>query len=201
MAKAEFTYETRSLDQDPIGIEDYVVRTSDGDPVGTVGALLERTGSRMLVVESGTPPVARVRHALPWSAVERIDHDAVAVWLRLDRVALERDALELDPELAVEEGQGTPEARRVDETPADLIPNARGGAQSGPVDRPLWANMLALFAALTFSLLVAVVVVTFTGDNTWALLFLVPAALAVALAVVGYRLYRTPYERRAARKP
>lgn len=206
MAKAPFTYETRSLDQDPVGVEDYVVRTSDGEPVGTVGTLLERAGARMLVVESGTPPVVRVRRvrvrrALPWSAIERVDHDAVAVWLRLDRFSLERDALELDPELAVEDGYGTPEARRVDETPADLIPNARAGVQRGPVDRSLWANMFALFAALAFSLLVAVAVVTFTGDNTWALLFLVPAALTVFLAAVGYRLYRSPYERRAARKP
>lgn len=201
MAKAEFTYETRSLDQDPVGIEDYVVRTSDGESVGTVAALLAHGRERLLVVESGAPPVARVRRALPWSAIERVDHDAVAVWLRLDRFSLERDSLELDPELAVEEGHGTPEARRVDETPADLIPSARRGTQTGPVDRPLWANLLALFAALAFSLLVAVVVVTFTGDTTWALLFLVPLALAVTLGVVGYRLYRSPYERRAARKP
>jgi hypothetical protein len=201
VAKAPFTYETRSLDQDPVGVEDYVVRTSDGDSAGTVAALLVRDDERFLVVESGAAPVAPARRALPWSAVERVDHDAVAVWLRLDRSSLEREALELDPELAVEEGEGTAEARRVDETPVDLIPSARSGTQTGPVDRPLWANLLALFAAFAFSVLVTVVVITFTGDNTWALLFLVPAALAVALAAVGYRMYRSPYERRAARKP
>jgi hypothetical protein len=61
--------------------------------------------------------------------------------------------------------------------------------------------MLALFALFGFSVLAAAVVVTFAGDNTWALLFLVPAALALVLAVMGYRAYRSPYERRASRKP
>lgn len=203
MPKAPFTYEVRSIDQEPVGIEDYVVRTSDGEAVGTVGELLERGGDRFLVVEQGTPPVKPVQRAVSWDKVERIDHDALAVWLLLDRYSLEREALELDPELAVEEGVDAdePEARRIDAPPPDLIPPAQAGALSGPVDRSTWASMFGVFAAFAFSLLAAVIVVTFSGDNTWALLFLVPAALAVWLGVLGFRFYRAPYERRAQRKP
>lgn len=201
MPRAQFTYETRSIDQDPVGIEDYVVRTSDGEPAGTVGELLERGGERLLVIESGAPPVKDVQRAVPWSAVERVDHEALAVWLRLDPFSLERDALELDPELAVEDGDDEPEARRLDVPPADLIPAAQSGSVAGPVDRSTWVAMLALFAAFAFATLGAVLVVTFSEDVTWALLFLVPAALGIALGVVAFRLYRSPYERRAARKP
>src|SRR5215213_4174855 len=54
MAKADFSYEVRKLPTDPTWIEEYVVRTSDGDSVGTVAAVLERAGGeRLLVIEAG----------------------------------------------------------------------------------------------------------------------------------------------------
>jgi hypothetical protein len=197
--KAPFTYEVRSIDQEPVGVEDYVVRTSDGEAVGTVGELLERDGDRFLVIEQGAPPVKPVRRALSWDKVERVDHDALAVWLLLDRFSLEREALDLDPDRAVEEGLGEAEARRLDAPPPDLIPPPATG--SGPVDRSLWAKLFAVFALFAFSVLLVTLLVSLTGDNIWALLFLVPAALAVVLAAMAFRFYRRPYERRAAQKP
>jgi hypothetical protein len=201
MPKADFSYEVRKLPADPVGVEDYVVRATDGEALGTVSALLERRGQRLLVVERGTPPLTHDRRALPWDAVDHVDHDAVAVWLTADSATFEESALELDPDRAVEEGEGDVEARRIDEPPADLIPPAQAGPVSGPVDRSQWAKTFAVFALFGFSVLVATAVVTFTGDNTWALLFLVPAALAAVAAVLGYRAYRNPYEPRGARKP
>lgn len=201
MPKARFTYDVRSLDQPPVGVEDYAVRTSDGEAAGTVGELLERDGERLLVIESGAPPVKPVRRALPWEKVEQVDHDALAVWLLIDRSSLEREALELDPDLAREEGvEGGAEARRLVETPVDLIPAATTSSV-GPVDRSTWATLLTLFAVFALSMLVATVAVDLGGDDRWALLFLVPAGLALVLAVLAFRWFRRPYERRAARKP
>jgi hypothetical protein len=201
MPKADFTYEVRKLPMAAAGIEDYVVRTSDGDPAGTVAAVLERQGGeQLLVVEDGVSPVAAVRRALHWDAIERIDHDALAVWLNLDGDGLARQGLELDPELAVEEGDGKAEARRVALAEGGPVPEAVA-ENRGPVDRTTWAKAFAVFGLMGFSVLVAAVVVYFTGDNTWALLFLLPALLAVVAAILGYRAYRRPYEPRGARKP
>lgn len=201
MPKADFTYEVRTLPMDPAGIEDYVVRTSDGETAGTVTDVLERDGGeRLLVIEGGVPPVKTARRAVRWNAVDRVDHEAVAVWLTLDGEAFAREALELDPDLAVEQGQGSAEARRVVEPSVDAIP-AAVARNRGPVDRTTWVQAFAVFALMSFSALVAAIVVSLTGDALWALLFLVPTALAVVLAALGYRAYRQPYEPRGARKP
>jgi hypothetical protein len=201
MAKADFSYEVRKLPTDPSWIEEYVVRTSDGDSVGTVAAVLERAGGeRLLVIEAGAPPVKPVQRAVYWDEIDRIDHDAVAVWLNLDGRSFERQALELDPDRAVEEGAGDPEARRLSEAPVEEIPGAQTGAIRGPVDRTDWWKAFAVFAATVFTVLLATLVVYFSGDNIWALLYLVPAALAAVAAALGYRAYRNPYEPQPARK-
>jgi hypothetical protein len=201
MAKADFSYEVRKLPTDPSWIEEYVVRTSDGDSVGTVAAVLERAGGeRLLVIEAGAPPVKPVQRAVHWDEIDRIDHDAVAVWLNLDGRSFERQALELDPDRAVEEGAGDPEARRLSEAPVEEIPGAQTGAIRGPVDRTDWWKAFAVFAATVFTVLLATLVVYFSGDNIWALLYLVPAALAAVAAALGYRAYRNPYEPQPARK-
>lgn len=201
MAKADFSYEVRKLPTDPTWIEEYVVRTNDGESVGTVAAVLERAGGeRLLVIEAGAPPVKPVQRAVHWDEIDRIDHDAVAVWLNLDAGSFERQALELDPDRAVEEGDGDPEARRLSEAPAEEIPGAQTGAIRGPVDRTDWWKAFAVFAATVFTVLLATLVVYFSGDNIWALLYLVPAALAAVAAALGYRAYRNPYEPQPARK-
>ncbi|NUT55278.1 MAG: hypothetical protein HOQ03_04760 [Thermoleophilia bacterium] len=164
--------------------------------------MLERAGGeRLLVVESGTPPVKAVQRAVHWDEIDRIDHDAVAVWLTLDGGAFERQALDLDPANAIEEGDGQPEARRISVAPEGEIPEAQTIPVRGPVDRTAWSKAFAGFALMAFTALLATLVVFFTGDNTWALLYLVPALLAAVTAVIGYRTYREPYEPRPARKP
>jgi hypothetical protein len=199
--KADFTYEVRKLPVDPVGIEDYVVRTSDGETAGTVADVLERAGGeRLLVVEAGVPPVKTLRRAVRWDAVDHVDHEAVAVWLTLDEDGFAREALELDPALAVEQGEGAADARRVVVPAAGAVPEATA-RNRGPVDRTTWATAFAVFALMSFSALVAAIVVSLSDDALWALLFLVPTALAVLLAVLGYRTYRQPYEPRGARKP
>ena len=67
MPKAEFTYEVRKLPTEPVWIEDYVVRTRDGDPVGTVGGVLERRGEQLLV-ERGIVPAAHDPRVLAWTS-------------------------------------------------------------------------------------------------------------------------------------
>jgi hypothetical protein len=198
--KADFTYEVRRGPQEPVAIEDYVVRTSEGDSVGTVGALLDRGGERLLVVDSGVPAISGKHRVVPWSAVDRVDHDAVAVWLALDAAGFELTALELDPDQAVEEGEGDAEARRISEPPADLIPPAQTEL-SGPVEKPRWLATIAAFLAMAFTALLAAIVVAATGDSIWVLLFLVPGVLAIVTALLAYRQYRDPYEPRGARKP
>jgi hypothetical protein len=197
MAKAEFSYEVRKLPTDPVWIEDYVVRSSDGESVGTVAAVLEHEGERLVVVERGVVPLAQDRRVVPWHDVERVDHDALAVWLTLDERTFAERALELDPDRAVEEGDA--EATRVRETPPGEVPPAQTAA-SGPVDRPL--NRLAILAGglAAFSLLVVAVAVTATGEAWPALFGVVPLGLGILAAVLAYRAYRNPYEPRGARK-
>ena len=198
MAKAEFTYEVRKLPTEPVWIEDYVVRTRDGESVGTVGGVLERGGERLLVVQRGLVPVAAEQRVVPWSAVDRIDHEAIAVWLDLDEEGFEEQALELDPSRAVEEGPA--EARRVSETPEELVP-APQVSPGGPVDRPITLVAVGLLGLGAFLLLAVVVAITLSDELWPAVFFVVPAALLVAAAVLGYRAYRDPYETDSAQKP
>ena len=200
MPKADFTYEVRRGPQEPVAIEDYVVRTSEGDSAGTVGALLARGGERLLVVDSGVPAIRGTHRVIPWSCVERVDHAAIAVWLTLDAAGFERTALELDPDQAVEEGEGNADARRIAEPPDDLIPAARTELR-GPVEKTRWLTTIAGLVAMSFTALLAAMVVAATGDNTWIVLFVLPAALAVVTGALAYRQYRDPYETRGARKP
>jgi hypothetical protein len=196
--KAEFSYEVRKAATEPVWIEDYVVRTSDGAAVGTVAAVLDRSGERLLVVERGVVAVAQDRRVVPWGDVEQVDHDALAVWLRLDETAFVDGAAELDPDRAVEEGAA--EARRLREAPADGIPNARAEG-GGPLDRATLAYAVACVGLAAFGTLVLAVVATATESSLPLVLLVVPAALLVAAVVLGYRAYRNPYTRRGTRKP
>jgi hypothetical protein len=198
VARADYTYEVRKGATDPVWVEDYVVRTNDGESVGTVAAVLERGGERLLVVERGVVPIAQDRRVVPWRDVEAVDHDALAVWLRQDERTFLDTAVELDPGLAVEEDAA--EARRLRQVPDDALPAARteGG---GPVDRPT-SSLAILCGALTaFSILVVAVLATVT-ESAWTLLLgVVPLALAALALVLAYRAYRSPYARRGAIKP
>jgi hypothetical protein len=195
---AGFTYEIRHLPEEPFGIEDYVARTSDGAAVGTIAALLERDGELLVAVEGGAPPLAHARRVVRWDDVADVDHEALAVWLRLDEEAFGR-APELDPDAARATGEGA-EARRLTDLPPEVAARPEV-APGGPVDR--WSVFVAvgLVLAMAFSLLGIVAAAT-AWETPWlALALLVPAALAAAGLVFGFRAWRDPYTSRGARKP
>jgi hypothetical protein len=198
MARADFTYEVRKGPTDPVWVEDYVVRTSEGESVGTVAAVLEHRGERLLVVERGLVPVAQDRRVVPWRDVEQIDHDALAVWLRQGEQAFLDGAAELDPGLAVEEDVA--EARRLREPPEGELPAARVD-RGGPVDRPTTGLAMLCGALTAFSILVIAVVATATESAAVLVLAVVPIVFATLALVFAYRAYRSPYARRGARKP
>jgi hypothetical protein len=198
MAKAEFSYEVRKAATDPVWVEDYVVRTSDGGSVGTVASVLERRGERLLVVERGLVAVAQDRRVVPWRDVDHVDHDGLAVWLRLDERSFLDGALELDPDQAVEEGAA--DAKRLRRAPEGEIPLAQTES-AGPLDRAALGWAIFCVALASFSALVLAAVATATDGSFPLLLAFVPAAFAVLAVVLGYRAYRNPYTRRGARKP
>jgi hypothetical protein len=127
------TYEVPPGGADAAGLEDYVVETSGGERIGTVVDSVEEGGRRWVVVETGLPPFKRDRRAIPWSEIEEIDHDSLAV-----RVAAPATgSLERLPDAGREDQA---EARRVTESPAgrSYMPT---GDLAGPTDRsgPLFA--------------------------------------------------------------
>ncbi len=198
MPRAPFTYEIRHLPEEAAGLEDYVVRGSDGSSLGTVAGLLEHDGDVFVAVESGLPPLAHARRAVPWRDVEDVDHEALAVWLRLDEDAFGRVA-ELDPDAARTAGEGA-EATRVTDVPADVAARPEV-APGGPVDRPPVFLAVGFVLAATFSALVIAAGATALESAWWLLALVVPLALAVAALVFAFRAWRDPYAPRGEQKP
>ena len=197
MGKAGFTYELRKLPEEAFGIEDYVVRASSGEPVGTVAGLLRRGEELLLAVEGAAPPVAHSRRVVRWSDVADVDHEALAVWLRLDEAGFER-ADELDPD-AVRVGDDA-EARRVTDLPPEL--EARPEVSpAGPVDHTRSALLPIFGGAVAFALLMVVVLATVLETPWIYLALLVPAALAGLAWYLSFRSWRRPYEPVARDKP
>ena len=193
MAKAEWTFQVPPAGSDAVGLEEYVVEDAVGTRIGRVMTLLRRDGGLYLAVERGNPPVTRDVRAVEWGDVERVDHDALTVFLKLEEEGVER-ALELDPGRSVETGDA--EAVRVTDAPPDVARAVPTGETAGPVDRPSYALALALGLLGVFAFLV-LVIAALAVDFTWHFaLFAIPAALVAAAAVVAYRLFRTPYQRR-----
>jgi hypothetical protein len=166
--------------------------------VGTVAGLLQHGSELVLAVESATAvPGQHERRAIPWHAVERIDHEALAVWLHLSEEEFGR-ADELDADAAREGDEA--EARRVTELPQTMAPQAEV-SPGGPVDRTVVPLMPALAGAVAFGVLVVVAAAT-AFQTPWVYLgFAVPVALAAVALAIGYRAWRTPYEQRGAQKP
>jgi hypothetical protein len=188
--KASWTYEVPPAGADSAGLEEYLVETRDGQPAGKVVTLLEHAGERYVLLDSGTPPVAKERRAVRWEDIAEVDHDTLMVTLRLDGTELD-SALELDPANEAEEGSA--QAVRVTELPAGLRPTA--APESGPTDRPTYAAAIALFAGALVSLLALALAASGT-DFTWEFgLFAIPALLGFAAGIVGYRAWRRPYDR------
>ena len=188
MAKADWTYQVAPAGAPAAGLEEYVVEAASGARVGKVTSVLARENEIYVAVERGQPPVTHDVRAVPWRDVERLEHSALTIRLRLSEEALD-DALELDPDKGVEDGEA--EARRVTELAEELRPSSLPGAP-GPVDRPTYVVALALGAVGLFALLV-LAIFALTVDFTWHFaLFVVPAALLALAGVFAYRTFRSP---------
>lgn len=109
---------------DSEGLEGYHVETPDGAPAGRVTALLLLDGRELIVgVAPGKTLFRRRLHALPWAAVEGVDHARAAI--RVSPEALE-SAPTLDPRLRV----ATDEARALPYRVLPLgLPPAMGGSR------------------------------------------------------------------------
>ena len=193
MARADWTYQVAPAGAPASGLEEYVVEAASGARVGKVTTLLRHDSEVYVAVERGTPPVTHDVRAFPWRDVERVDHEALTVRLRLAEDAVEQ-SLELDPDKAVETEEA--DAVRVTDVPADAAPQAVSPDATGPVDRPSYALSIVLFALGLLSFL-ALAIATISVEFTWHfVLFAIPAALFALAGLIGYRVFRSPYARR-----
>ena len=188
MARASWTYEVPPVGAPSVALEEYMAETPTGERLGRVVTVLRHGDDFYLAVDRGTLPGRDVR-AVPWSEVEGIDHDALAV--RLPREALAR-GLELDPDKGVESGDA--EARRVTDLPPGT-PRTVSPDEPGPVDRPSYLVALG-FGLLGMLALLGLFVAASRTTFTWEfVLFAIPLVLFVLAGVSAYRLFRRPYER------
>ena len=190
VARASWTYEVPPAGADAAALEDYSVETASGERVGKVLTLPQRNGDVLLAVEIGTPPLRHDVRVFGWEDVEDVDHEGLAVRLRVGRNDVE-ESLQLDPDKGVEAGEA--DAVRVTALPTGLAPSSPPSA--GPVDRPAYGAALGLGALGLITLLGAVMLAAF-AEATWRFAaFAAPVLLLAAAAVVGSRLVRDPYER------
>jgi hypothetical protein len=197
MRKAPWTYEQPPGGEGAVGLEDYVVYTSEGTAAGKVTSLLRRRDELYLVVDRGSPPLSHDRRAVPWAEVSGVDHAALAVSLALSVSEFER-AAELDPGLAVEpassETRADAGARRMVDLPPEANPGPASNQARGPEDRSLlYAASLGLGLFAVLGLLGVVALVSVSGGDLVPF-FLVPIALGALSLVLGYKLWRRPYE-------
>jgi hypothetical protein len=189
VARAEWTYEVAPAGSDSAGLEGYVVEAASGGSVGAVRAVLRRDDEVYLAVTAGSP-LGRETRAVPWSDVDRVDHESLTVRLAGPTDAF-AEALELDPDKAVE-GEGA-DAVRLTELPAELRPSESPDAR-GPADRPPYLAALGLGLAAVFSLLALVMAATVIDFDWEFVLFAIPVALFALSGLAGWRLLRRPYE-------
>jgi hypothetical protein len=193
VARAEWTYQVAPAGVPATGLEEYVVVAASGARIGKVQTLLRRADELLLAFDRGTPPVTHDVRVVPWSDVERVEHDALTVRLRIGEDAVAQ-AMELDPAKGVENGEA--DALRVTELPPELRQPSDPGETSGPVDRPTYAAALALAALGLLALVAVVLAVSAEDEPGWVpILFVVPALLLLGAGAAGYRVYRAPYER------
>lgn len=198
MSHAPWTYELPAAGGETGGLEEYVVYAADGEPLGKVTVVLRADDDLYLVVDRGDPPLRHDRRAIPWKAVDSVDHSALAV--KLTRPASELDhAPELDPAKAVEPELGEQRARadavRVTRLPEDLMPITVPADAPRAADRPfLYGRSLGLGLFAVFLVFVGVALVT-AGAGGWSLIAFVSASvLGSASLATAYRLWRRPYE-------
>jgi hypothetical protein len=149
---------------------------------------VEEGGRRWLVVETGLPPFKRDRRAIPWSEIEHVDHDALLV-------TITAPTAETFPRLPVAGREDDAPARRVTESP-DAPSYVPTGDVAGPTDRnTLLFEALASFALGVLTLLAGIALLSRRGDHgfVWPSLA-IPVVLLLAAGILGYRLWRDPYE-------
>ena len=193
VAKAGWTYQVPPAGESAAGLEDYLVETRSGEQVGKVRTLIRRGQELYVVVERGNPPLSHDLRAIPWEEAETIDHDSLALTLRLEKDELER-ALELDPANQIENGEA--EAQRVTELPPGLRQPSLPGSEAGPVDRPTYVAAISFFAIGLLAALGLALVVTAVQEAWLAALGVIPALFFIAAGVSAYRALRSPYQRR-----
>ena len=193
VAKAGWTYQVPAAGESDAGLEDYVVETRSGEQLGKVRTLIRRGQELYVVVERGNPPLSHDLRAIPWEEAETIDHDSLALTLRLEKDELER-ALELDPANQIENGEA--EAQRVTELPPGLRQPSLPGSEAGPVDRPTYVAAISFFAIGLLAALGLALVITAIQEAWLAALGVIPALFFIAAGVYAYRALRSPYQRR-----
>jgi hypothetical protein len=193
VTKAGWTYQVPAAGESDAGLEDYLVETRSGEQVGKVRTLIRRGQELYVVVERGNPPLSHDLRAIPWEEAETVDHDSLALTLRLDQDELER-ALELDPANQVEDGDA--DAQRVTELPPGLRQPSLPGSEAGPVDRPTYVAAISFFAIGLLAALGLALVVTAVQEAWLAALAVIPALFFIAAGVYAYRALRSPYQRR-----
>jgi hypothetical protein len=183
--RTSWSYELPPAGAPDTGVEQYQV-TGPGAESWKATALLERGDE--LYVAAAPSGFALTRHlvAIPWSAVERVDHDELTIHVR-DL----HDAVELDPSRAVENEPA--EARRVTELPPDLVRAQPTGDVAGPRDRLRLFEALGA-AALGFLTLLGAVAVIAEASGAWRFaLLVVPAVLLVLALVLSIAAWKQPY--------
>jgi hypothetical protein len=192
MKQAAWTYELPPTGAASEGLEEYEIRTADGQHVGVGVGLVGKAGETFVLVDAGSlPPFLHRRIAVPWQSVAEVDHAALVVQLSVDRAGLDGVALALDSRKAVH-GPGADEVRV--QLPAALTRPVPAGAE-GPMDRSSAIGLAALASAAPFSLFVLITVWMTRGLEGWEYgLLAIPFVLAaLTVALEGYRLYREPH--------
>jgi hypothetical protein len=192
VTKADWSYQVPAAGESDSGLEDYMVETRSGEQIGKVRTLIRRGDELYVVVERGNPPLSRDLRAIPWGETERVDHDSLALRLRLNERELER-ALELDPANEIENGEA--EAQRVTALPPGLRQPSLAGSEAGPADRLTYVAAISFFAIGLLAALGLALVVTAVQEAWLAALAVIPALFFIASGVSGYRAFRSPYER------
>lgn len=198
VSRAPWTYELPAAGGETGGLEEYVVYAADGEPVGKVTVVLQAKDDLYVVVDRGEPPVTHDRRAVPWEAVESVDHSALAVKLAQPASELDR-APELDPGKAVEpkvsEQIARADAVRVTRLPEDVMPITVPADAPRAADRPfLYGGALGAGLVAVFLALAGVILVT-AGAGAWSVIPFAGAVLLGCIAgVLAYRLWRRPYE-------
>jgi hypothetical protein len=191
MERKPWSYELPPAGSPDVGVEQYQVAGPGAESWKATG-LLERDDE--LYVAAAPSGLALRRHlvAIPWSAVERVDHDALTI-----HVSGLEGAVELEPSRAVENEPA--DARRVTELPRELVGPQPTGDVAGPRDRfPLFGALGA--GAIGFLTLMAAVAVIAEANTPWRFaLLVVPAVLLVLALALSIAAWKRPYAPPSAR--